>query len=169
MTMLVAGIDWSTKAIDVAIIPLDHDHGDADLPRVTLRRDALPHVDADQRPAHAAYITTILLRSVEGYDVRHVFVEEPWTRSFRAAGAMFPVYGAILAASWLPPDGRRRVSGLSATRWRQTLKLGRALDKQSYVQDALRREPELPRTISDHQAEAYLIALAGRHLLRSST
>jgi hypothetical protein len=162
--MIVAGIDWSSKAIDVALIPLDTNHGDAELENVTLRRDAIPQIDPLERPWHAANITVQLLRDVAGYTVSDVFVEEPWTRSWTAAGAMFPVYGAILAGGRL---GGRRIHALSSNQWRTLLNLPRRLEKASAVEDAIRREPLLARSpITDHAAEAYLIALAGRKVVR---
>jgi hypothetical protein len=161
--VIVAGIDWSSKAIDVALIPLEPDHGDPTLERVTLRREAIPQIDPLERPYYAAQATAHMLQDVAGYPVVDVFVEEPWTRSWIAAAAMFPVYGAILASGRLH---RRNVHALSSNQWRALLDLPSRLEKSSAIDDALVREPSLPRTITDHAAESYLIAVAGRLVVR---
>lgn len=160
--MIVAGIDWSSKAIDVALIPLDRGHGDAELENVALRRDAIPQIDPVYRPFHAFQITVQLLRDVAGYPIVDVFVEKPWTRSWTTAGANFPVYGAIQAAAAL---NHRRLHLIDSNTWRTLLRLPRSLDKPIAVQEAINREPTLVRNgspLTDHAAEAYLIALAGR-------
>jgi hypothetical protein len=164
---VIAGIDWSTKALDVVIIPADHDHGDADLPRVTVRHAAIPQETKVHRPGHAAFLTVDLLADVAGYPVTFVFVEENFTHRTNAAVAMWPIQGAICAAAWRP--GRREVALIPTNRWRKHHALPFQADKPTYVAAALTREPSLPRDITDHTAEAYLIAIAGRDILNGRT
>lgn len=164
MAAVIAGIDWSSQAIDVVIIPADHDHGDADLPRATIRHAAIPqerHARA-RRPGHAAFLTVDLLADVAGYAVTTVYVEEGFTHRWNAAAALWPIQGAICAAAWRP--GRRDVTLVPPNAWRAWHDLPFRADKDVYVDAALAREPALPRDITDHTAEAYLIAIAGRDM-----
>lgn len=160
---MIAGIDWSTRAIDVVILPVDHDHGDVDLPRVTIRHAAIPVDDVARRPGHAAFLTVDLLGDVAGYAVTHVFIEEGYTHRWNAAAALWPVQGAIAAASWRP--GRREAHLIAPNTWRAWHGLPHRAPKDVYVDAARVREPALPHDITDHVAEAYLIAAAGRAML----
>jgi hypothetical protein len=162
---MIAGIDWSSQALDVVIIPADADHGDADIPRATIRHAAIPqekHARA-RRPGHAAFQTVEQLADVAGYPVTTVYVEEGFTHRWNAAAALWPIQGAICAAAWRP--GRRDVLLVPPNTWRAWHDLPRQASKAVYIDAARAREPSLPHDITDHTAEAYLIALAGRAML----
>lgn len=164
---MIAGIDYSTKAVDVVIVPADADHGDPDLPRATIRCERIPQGTPVRRPGHAAFLTVQMLADVAGYPVTHVFIEENFTNRTNAARALWPVQGAIMAAAWRP--GWRDVALISTNSWRRHHALPFQADKPTYVAAALTMEPTLPRDITDHTAEAYLIAIAGRDILNGQT
>lgn len=168
MTALVAGVDFNSEQIDVAIIPLDLDHGDPDLPVATFRVEKLPpnHGHTDLRPVHAAYLMQRLLAPVNGYDVTQVWVEEPFTMSMQSAKVLGGIFGAVKAGSWLPRD-RRHVESISADAWRAILGMKKRGPNSDLKQASKEKAGELygPGMIlalSDHLAEALLIAHAAR-------
>lgn len=160
---MIAGIDYSTRAIDVVIVPADADHGDAAIPRATVRSARVPQERPSRRPGHAAFLTVELLADVAGYAVTHVWIEENFTHRGTATRALLPIQGAVMAAAFR--SGWRDVDLISANAWRRHHDLPFQGDKATYVAAALTMEPTLPRDISDHLAEAYLIAIAGRDML----
>jgi hypothetical protein len=163
--VLVAGIDFSSVAIDVAIIALDPE---SDANPLQIRSLPIPQrSDPTQRCITAAKATASLLSDVEGHPVSSVFIEEPWTRSWNAARALFPIYGAILASAGSPT--RRSATGITATDWRTTLGMPARASKNEAIQRArdwilTNAHAEQAFNLSEHAAEALLIALAGRHL-----
>lgn len=167
MTALVAGIDFSTQAIDACLIPFDPDHGDPELSDITFRRAGIPQHTAHLRPVHAAYIMQRLLEPVAGAEVSWVWVEEAWGPHRNTDRVLLPIYGAILAAAWLPQD-RRDVSPITVDEWRKVhgLKRYAAEDrKRQSITRAFELARDLPVTLTEHAAEAYLIAWAGRRLI----
>lgn len=167
MTALVAGIDFSTQAIDAALIPFDPDHGDAELPAITFRRAGIPQHTPYLRPVHAAYITQQLLQPVAGAEVSWVWLEEAWGPHRNTDRVLLPVFGAILASSWLPQD-RRDVATITVDEWRKLHGLNRTAGadrKQQSITRAFELARDLPVNLTHDAAEAYLIAWAGRRLI----
>lgn len=171
MTALIAGVDFSSEQIDVAIIPLDPDHGDPDLAAVTTRLEQIPasHGHTDLRPVHAAYLMQRLLMPVAGYDVTQVWIEEPFTRSMTTAKVLGGIFGAIKAGSWLP-RGRRHVESVPVTLWRSELGIKQRgepgeVKRASVTKVAELYRPELALALSHHACEALLIAHVARELM----
>jgi len=167
VTALVAGVDYSTQAIDVCLIPFDPDHGDPELADLTFRRAGIPQHTPHLRPVHAAYIMQRLLEPVAGAEVQWVWIEEAWGAHRNTDRVLLPVYGAIMAASWLPQD-RRDVFPITADEWRKVHQLkkqaGDAKKAQSMAR-AFELSSDLPVNTTHHSAEAFLIAWAGRRLI----
>jgi hypothetical protein len=91
-------------------------------------------------------------------EVTMVWVEEPWGFHRNADRALLPLFGAIMAS--VPT--RASVAGIQPQEWRRTLGLSRRLSKQDAILNAAGR-CDL-RWPTEHQAEALLIAHAGRRL-----
>lgn len=186
MTALCVGVDFSSKRLDVALIPLDADHG-SDCPPVTLRHHVLPV----WRPAS----TTPQYRSVErcrlvrdamrkltaalympmgagvlwlgDHHVAHVCVEEPFGSGRKADNVMRELYGAILAS--IPPHIQRDTIGTQE--WRRII----WPRDDTRLPDHIALPPDGWKTraiftahldtsldMDEHEAEAYLLAVACR-------
>jgi len=164
--MYLVGIDFSSHAIDAAIIPTDPDAG---LRPLTLRRFVFTkHADQAGRIVQAAAGARQLIGDVDGHPISSTWVEEPYTHRWPAARALLPIYGAIIAATGFPQT-RRSATGITAQDWRQTLHMPARASKEEAIQRARDwiltfAQPELAFNLSEHAAEALLIALAGRHL-----
>lgn len=188
MTSLVAGIDFSTKRIDVALIPLEDDHGDRRVPPVRFTGHDFPDFtlahwrrqgpSAQFRSQHrcheVAEILPILLNIVDPIDdPPAVFVEEPFGGGrgghTTADNPLREIYGAILAVALATP--------LSPNQWRRELGLPGPAKFTKF--DAIRHAADWisaqdwdpfwdqihdprPAYPDEHKAEALLVALAGR-------
>lgn len=161
MTCLV-GIDFSTRSIHGAIIPLDPTSSDiqlamfrtADLPRssdVATRCRAVRLALRDWW----RYATPRL----PGWDVTSAWVEEPIGPHRGADRALLPLLGAILGAV---PTGTTAAT-ISTLEWRRTLGLPLRMTKQESLDraDAYGATPP-----THHHADALHIAHAGRTLCR---
>jgi hypothetical protein len=167
MTALVAGVDYSSQAIDVCLIPFDPDHGDPELSDLTFRRAGIPQHTPHLRPVHAAYIMQQLLADEAGASVGWVWIEEAWGPHRNTDRALLPIYGAIMAAAWLPQD-RRDVFPIKADEWRKVhgLRKQAGADKKAQsMTRAFELASDLPVNTTHHSAEAFLIAWAGRRLI----
>lgn len=172
MTALLAGIDWSTKALHAALIPLDEDHGDPSCPPVVFRYEELPKLGADPvariREAQAAVqvVTRSYLPTLDDrHDVVSVWVEEAWGNHRNTDRALLPIYGAIVSGI----RDRQTVAGISAREWRKELGLDLRLTKEGAVREAQdwlwQQGPRRSYRLDEHQAEALLVALAGRQIM----
>lgn len=169
MTTLLAGLDFSSRAIDAALIPLDP--ADTSTPPVTFRRFELPvfkpgattsQYRSVERARTVAFVPMLLLGSLHegGPDVECVWVEEPFGHS---QNVMRELYGGILAS--IPTHVA--VSTITPAQWRKHhgISSGKAVSK-IYAWNAMATfYPECDNRFPDeHQADALLVALAGRDL-----
>lgn len=188
MTLLLAGIDFSTTAIHAALIP----YHPGDETRCILRRARLPaykpntttpqYRSAD-RCRHIAGAIRVLLGEprTEGR-VISVWVEEPFGGGQHGRGqtdnTLREIYGGILAS--IPFDTAR--ASIAPTQWRKTITsrsegLGLCAPP-TLIPNTRRRDwkawsvtqasrwmvaHEFDPTPNEHEADALLIALAGRH------
>lgn len=148
----------STRAIDVAIIPLDPETVVADgVPAVTLRSAPLSSgYTHEQRLRQAAQATVTLTT---------VWIEEPWTRMWPTARALFTLDGAITTGA---SARGRAVTHLQAASWKKQLGLRQhgkdpALNRARAELEAHGDRATAARLNHD-QADALCIALAGRDL-----
>jgi hypothetical protein len=152
---MLCGIDFSTKQIDAALIPLDP--GNHDVAAVTFRtapiQSGLRGADRIRDAAHAA---RQLLFDVKGYEVASVWIEEPFGAYRTADRALLPLMGALVAA--IPQ--RMSVAVIGVQEWRRALGLPGSLTKVAAIDEATTRSGF--DAITEHQAEALLVALAGR-------
>jgi hypothetical protein len=147
---VIAGIDYSTHAVDVVL--LDEDSDAATWHRWPLHGD---HAFDRVRSIHSWKFT----RSFWD-DVLAIGIEEP--RGYNA-GALYRVQGAILGK--LPPE--TLVHPLIPSVWRKTVGLPGNASKQDvwdYVDRVLPR-PREPFLWPQDACDAYCIALATRTLL----
>lgn len=148
--MWVAGIDYSTHAVDVVVVPVD---GDAP-PKWT--RHVLMGLNAFDRSRY------VDLRGKRWDDILAVGIEDP--RGFNA-GALYRVQGAILAQ--LPGD--KLVHPLIPSQWRKLVGLPGNASKNMVAghSEDVRLTP--PNILRDHWPQdahdAHCIALATRTLL----
>jgi hypothetical protein len=170
MTALLAGIDISTKELTAALIPLDADHGDTACPPVVFRAELLPQTHDDG--VFYRDLRTAVSFLVSGRDVQLVYVEKP--RGPYAVRQLNAVYGAVMAAI---PVGIAR-AGIEPQEWRIELGLPRNLKKPAAIEAATDwlaprssldggqtwTPMKLNYSITEHQAEALLVALAARQL-----
>jgi len=151
---LLAGVDLSVSRLDVAIIPLD-----PDTPRdpVFVTEHVPQATDKSQRCRQIGRIIPLMLRDYD-QDVTMVWVEEPYGPYRTADRALLPVYGAVLASipAWM------EATGITTREWRSVLGLPLGLSKTQAILEAHSRCPDLERTLDEHEAEAVLVALAGR-------
>lgn len=151
---LLAGVDLSVSRLDVAIIPLDPDQQRSAI----FRHEPVPKVkDRHQRCRYIPGIIRSLLKD-EDQDVTMVWVEEPFGRYRTADRALLPIFGAVLASipAWIT------VTGVGPLEWRRILGLPAGLSKAPAILEAHSRCPDLEGALDEHEAEAVLVALAGR-------
>jgi hypothetical protein len=172
---LLAGIDLSTKRLDAALIPADAE--DTTVPPVVFRRFDLPRMPTGCTAQHRSVerLRDVhdgmreLLRDIRDpsksyFDqlwwVSSVWVEEPFGPRNKATNALREVYGGILAS--IPPHIER--AAIAPREWRRTLGLDPT--KDASIRSARRwlDERHVTSSCDEHQAEALLIALAGREL-----
>jgi hypothetical protein len=186
---LLAGIDLSTKRLDAALIPADPD--DTTVPPVTFRRFDLPRMPtgctAQYRSVERCRVLRDAMRELlqpviwktrsvglstglgPVHEVSSVWVEEPFGPRNKATNALREVYGGILAS--IPLHIER--AAIAPQEWRRVVleaehgHLDRAWQKEDSTDLAdlyLHRHRQSRAGIDEHQAEALLIALAGREL-----
>jgi hypothetical protein len=188
VTAQLAGVDFSTHAIHVAIIPLDPDHGDPETPAVIFRHEPLPSLagNAVTRIREARRLMRReLLRPTRRYEsadidyIAHVTVEEAFGRFRNADRALLPLEGAIVGGV---PD-HMTADLLTPYAWRKELglRIGAATSAEAkaeantYVLDWL--SDNTPASSVDgvpmkafampdeHETDALCIALAARQIL----
>lgn len=185
MTLLLAGIDFSTTAIHAALIP----YHPGDETRCILRRARLPgwkpnttttqYRSAERCRAIAGAIRVLLGEPRTEGRVISVWIEEPFGRGGGLAdNVLRELYGGILAS--VPFDTAR--ASIAPSQWRKTITsrsegLGlcapppligntRRRDWKAWAIDTAgdwQQKRELVPTTNEHEADALLIALAGRH------
>ena len=147
---MIAGIDYSTHAVDVVLL-------DEDTDAATWHRYELGGQDAFER----ARMVREAVRDSWAYwdDVLAIGIEDP--RGYNA-GALYRIQGALLAA--IPAT--TLVHPLPPSVWRKTVGLpGNASkrDVAEFVMDAV--PPEMDAPWPQDACDAYCIALATRTLL----
>lgn len=169
---LIAGIDFSSKAIHAALISLDADDG-SDAPPVTLRSFVMPTWRGGTTPAFRSVERCRVVRDAmrellaplwppDGDEnVVHVCVETPFGASRKADNVMRELYGAILAC--VPSHIERDT--ITTNDWRRLVlaedalaEAGRDLKAAAIGQAYL----ATGNVMDEHQAEAFLIARACR-------
>ncbi len=170
---MIIGLDISTTQIDAAIIALEHDV--AGIPTVTFRHATIPQTKGAEplyrrveRARHMTRAIAPLFDDVDGWDVQLCYIEEPRGR-FRN-DALTGTFDSVCTA--IP--ARIAVSGLQPQAWRRELGLPARLSKDQAIQEAFdwiyHHTPSsagyktIEATPTEHQAEALLIAIAGRQL-----
>lgn len=179
MTALLAGIDWSSKAIHAALIPIDPDHGDPTTAPVTFRHEPLPDLQGDPtiRIRAAARSTRELLRSHwPDTLIMSAWIEEAYGRFRNSDRALLPIYGAIVAGV---PVGVP-VAGIRSHDWRKELGLQigatssaeAKAEAQTLVLDWLSDNTPADsdgtkafRVPDEHEVDALCVALAARQIL----
>jgi hypothetical protein len=167
----------------VTLIPLDPQ--DTTVPPVVFRRFDLPRMPtgctAQYRSVERCRVVRAGVREllryvladyrggVASHEVTSVWVEEPMGPRNKATNALREVYGGILAS--IPPHIER--AAIAPQEWRRVVleeehgHLDRAWQKDDSTDLAdlyLHRHRKSRAGIDEHQAEALLIALAGRGL-----
>lgn len=156
---MIAGVDFSTRAVDVVLLDEDSD-------AATWHRFELVGSDAFDR---SRYVTTAMPFRTGAFwdDILAVGIEDP--RGY-GAGSLYRVQGAILACI---PHGTL-VHPLIPSQWRKTVGLsGRASKGEiaEWVFDRLETKIARSRFFGDDfpaydRCDAYCIALATRSLLQ---
>ena len=173
MTALLAGIDISTKALHAAVIPLDPDHGDPACVPVQFRTQTLPAV-ADEGLRYKAIHVALrhILSSDKHGDIVLCYVEKPRSphhlRGTQSAQRMAAVYGAVMAST--PPS----ITSAALEPLEVDHELGLPRAKRPLYKDRKARNIDTAdrwltaagasQRIDEHQADALLVALAGRQL-----
>jgi len=159
---VIAGVDFSTRAIHAALIPLEHGNGE---PPIVLRHEPIPESpDPLRRYYEARMATRRICADTDGHPVNLVIVEQPMGRF--AVRPLWAMFGAIVGSV----PGVASVTALDAQAWRRELGLPARLTKQAAIEKALDwlyatrafTAPRANTTLSEHHADAILIALAGR-------
>lgn len=180
VTALLAGVDWSSKALHAALIPLDPDHDDETCPPVTFRSVRLPPLlgDGIHRIRSVRQATRELLVHHPN-EVHTVWIEEAYGQHRNTDRVLLPIYGAIVASVPL----YMTVAGLRAYDWRQELglRIGAATSAEAkaeahtYALDWL--SDNTPASLVDgvptkafrmpdeHEVDSLCIALAARQIL----
>lgn len=187
MTALVAGIDLSARQLDAALVPLDADAAGFSVPCVW-RCEALPALQEVGHARHARAVRTAVgnlladvrtgswfrhvtegLEAPESHPVVQCWAEEPYTRFWGSAKALFPTFGAVLSS--VPT--RIEACEITVAEWRSTLGLPARLTKAQAVDEARHwwvdnggvvGEAYAHGLFGDNAADALLVALAGRQL-----
>jgi hypothetical protein len=165
---LIAGIDFSTKQITAAIIPLDP----TVTPHVTFTHLDLPRTrDTTQRLRGLRRGMALTFWTVElagrAQDVTSVWVEEPWGPHRNVDRSLLPLYGGILAS--VPTT--ITATGITTRDWRTTLglrlsgsekKLAAIAHANLYLHQQAGWDTNESADVTEHECEALCIALAGR-------
>jgi hypothetical protein len=190
MSALIAGIDFSSKAIHAALIQLDPSDG-SDAPPVTLRSFEMPTWKRETTPAFRTVERCRVVRDamrelLEGvetvaveaesvlfsfHDVVHVCVETPLGSKSRST-VLWELYGAILAS--IPSHIERDT--ITCQEWRRIIWPNHADHFPTYgnpkdwkgqaITEAMLGTGLL--AMDEHQAESYLIARACRSRLEAA-
>lgn len=170
---LVAGVDISTHAVTAALLPLDPDqHVAAEFRHVRVRQSKNPC----ERLRSVRDATHHALRDPDDGEVLEVYVERPpFFLAQKGRTELVEVYGAVVAST---PRRVQRVGGLEPQTWRSMVGLQlhpadvlpRGKSRAGgWKRAAIRRvldQALVPADypLSDHEAEAVLVAIAGRGL-----
>jgi len=157
-TPTISGVDFSSKAIHIATIPLNPDAG-----TVWPRWDAYP-LPGGGVPIEELCQTagTILIAHTIAVQPAQLVVERPWTRQWNSANLLLPLFGALITAA----DTLAPTLSLTVAEWRKELGLPANTKKPHIIQYALTQLLDEPITpLDDNAAEAFLIALAARSIL----
>jgi hypothetical protein len=176
---LIAGVDLSTVAVHAALIPLDptiNAYAELRACRIRLARGRTPDVGEDLRTVRRA-VHQVLADADDG-EIVSVWIEQPPIYGGQRPpyhDELLQVFGAVAASVPL------RVTAsacLTPSEWRKLVELerpeherisGRKFREGSWKRTAIKRvrdaclvEADYP--LNDHEADAVLLALAGRHL-----
>lgn len=144
---LIAGIDLSTKRLDLCAIPLDLEQP----LRPVWRQEAIPRLDGSAERVRAA--ATAARELTAGLDLAAICVERPAGFSWYT---LLPVFGAVIAAT--PKDSA--VAWLTASEWRRILGLPR--DKAGSHMSLIDVLPFDHRILDEHELDCLGVALAWR-------
>lgn len=151
---MLAGIDFSTRAIHAALIPLEHGNGE---PHVAFRHIAIPK---SPNPLDRYYQARLAMRTLcqdeKGYPIHLVVVEQPMGRF--GVRPLWGMFGAIVASV----PGIAAVTALDPQTWRRELGLPPRMTKEQAIAEAAMLLGL--GGLDEHSAEALLIALAGRQI-----
>lgn len=165
---LIAGIDWSTKQIDVSLIPLDPStkyllFRTAWLPKTERERAAGKCVERLLLPdSEWEGVTATDAGKLHVHPIRSVWLEEPWGPHRNTDRILLPLYGAMLSHIEQP------CGTMSAREWRAALGVSPNSKKEDMIAEAIRLRDafSMPaRGFTEHQAEAFLLAVVGRDLI----
>lgn len=164
MTAIV-GFDISTREITAAIIPLDPDRPLVSGEPVSFEERPLAKTSDDGRRYLEIRTAVKSILGPSPYDVQLAYVERPYSRFAKSIAPMMGVYGAVMAS--IPRHIAR--AGIEPQEWRRELGLTPRLAKVDAIDAAQAwcgRYGPLWDTqlITEHMAEALLIALAGRQI-----
>lgn len=169
---LIAGVDISTFAITAALLPLDP----ATYSPAVLRTIRIESAPIAERLRNVRGSIHAALADVDGCEIASVWVEQPPPPSkFAMQGhdALVSVFGSVCGNV---PKRITAVAQLMPSEWREVVKLSLApktyqseKPSERWKRAAVERvmgsdliEADYP--LSHHEADAVLIALAGRHL-----
>lgn len=171
---LIAGIDTSTLAIHCALIPVDPGvHAGAELRSARIKRVA-KGAEAERLRNVRRAMHHVLRDTDDGCEIVAVFIERPpHFLAQKGRTELIEVYGAACAST---PLRIETVGGLTPAEWRSKVRLelepgdriGRSVRTGAWKEAAIRRvtkgglwlEADYP--CSEHEAEAILVAIAGR-------
>jgi len=150
--MNIAGVDLSSRALDFAVI--DITSGDL---RAIHRLELGPTLNES-----CATIGLEMRYVIARFELGQVWIEEPRTRFWNAAKALFPLLGAVAAASSPTPSFAMSVPEIRA-------ELGLAQNRpKAYYQEAALKLTGVH--LSEHAADAFLVGRAARSVqLRATT
>jgi hypothetical protein len=160
----VAGFDISTREITCAIIPLDPTTPTLADGRGVAFRSELVTVTRDDGVRYRDIREAVrVILGPSPYDVQLAYVERPWSRFAKSIAPMMGVYGAVMAS--IPRHIAR--AGISPAEWRHTLGLPQRISKTDATDRArvwLATQGVSADALTEHQADALFVALAGRQL-----
>lgn len=155
----IAGVDFSTHAVDRVTLPLSGDAADGARWDRVLIGDV---DDGDLRAFRAVRHVRPRLSRLTWTDVELVFVEAPFNRAFDVLKKLARIQGAIIAAV---PKTVSIVEETRATEWKQGAGLRSNADKDDVMNRALELGFEVDGPMPQDAADAFLIAYGIRELL----
>jgi hypothetical protein len=152
----VAGIDFSTRRIDIVLLDEDSDR-------------ATPH--PYDLPRDGAFLAALAVKDVlpqrswwEEQQVVSIWLELPWARFLKSVAPLMRMQGALLAV--LP---RELVAGeLAPDTWKALTVGKRQASKPEVAEWVLGRWVDQPGAVTQDACDAYAIAWAGRGLERTA-
>lgn len=157
--MRLAGIDLSTRFIDIVTLPLNGEGAEGAL----WRRFAIDDPrDDDLRAFRATRRVPVALAQFDWTDVELAYVEAVWNRAYDVLKKLARIQGAVIASI---PASVAIIDETASTEWKQACGLPANATKDECMAQALTLGFDTGEAMPQDGADAFLVAVGMRTLL----